>query len=658
MTWPVAAGLARDVPSDLGDPLLNCWILAWNARHVLRLLGGDAGALAGLWHGNIFHPAPYTLAMSELLATQSVLGLPLYALSGNIVLTYNVLFLSAFVLSGLGMFLFVRAIAADWRPAFLAGLLFAFTPYRINQAPHLQVMWSCWMPFVLYGLRRYFDASPLRPPHGPAQPLEGTSGPPARAWTWLAFAAVTLLAQNLSCGYYMIFFAPVVALYALTEMATRGRLLHLRTWTALAATAIAAILLTLPFMTGYFALRAIGQEARGLGQVTWFSADAYSYLTAHPEQRAWTWLQAWPKPEGALFPGAVPIALGAAALVAALAAARRAAGREGSRVSRWRERLGLAAGALAALYVVLAAGMFVGLEGRHRLGPIEIRLFDVSRLAGIALVAGGLAVGLSPRLRAGLVAFLRQPALPALAIVALAFWLSLGPAPAVGGNPLRDATIYGWLYTHVPGLDALRVPARFAMLVFFGLAWAAGHGYQALAARRPRAVLPLACAVALIDATAVPLGVNGPAYSDTHRPPPTRVTTAPTPLTSALAALPDDAVVLAFPFGDVAWEIRQVYLSTFHWRRLVNGYSGDFPPAYIRLRQALAPLPEEAQPHAWPLLRGSGATHVVVMGQAYEPARLEALRRWLEAGGARLERAVGGDLLFTLLPPVSSRPTR
>ena len=42
MTWPLAAGLTRDVPSDLIDPLLNSWILAWTDRHATALLTGTS----------------------------------------------------------------------------------------------------------------------------------------------------------------------------------------------------------------------------------------------------------------------------------------------------------------------------------------------------------------------------------------------------------------------------------------------------------------------------------------------------------------------------------------------------------------------------------------------------------------------------------------
>jgi hypothetical protein len=36
MTWPLVRGLGRDLPGDLGDPALNCWILGSNTQHLLR----------------------------------------------------------------------------------------------------------------------------------------------------------------------------------------------------------------------------------------------------------------------------------------------------------------------------------------------------------------------------------------------------------------------------------------------------------------------------------------------------------------------------------------------------------------------------------------------------------------------------------------------
>ena len=62
MTWPLAPRMRTEIAADLGDPLLNAWILAWDATHLGR----------GLWHANIFHPHPYALAYSEHLVAEAI----------------------------------------------------------------------------------------------------------------------------------------------------------------------------------------------------------------------------------------------------------------------------------------------------------------------------------------------------------------------------------------------------------------------------------------------------------------------------------------------------------------------------------------------------------------------------------------------------------
>src|SRR4051812_1690683 len=199
-TWPLVLGLTRDIPWDLGDSLLNCWILEWDAHHLLRFLSGDVSAMRGFWNANIFYPEPLTLAYSEHLFAQAVQIVPVYALTHNIILCYNLLFLSTFVLSGLGMFLLVRESTGSHRAGLVAGMIYAFAPLRVPQFAHLQVISSQWMPFALYGLRRYFDAYEER-----KRNIVGRS-----LFRPLAGAAFALVLQNLSCGYFLLFFAPCV----------------------------------------------------------------------------------------------------------------------------------------------------------------------------------------------------------------------------------------------------------------------------------------------------------------------------------------------------------------------------------------------------------------------------------------------------------------
>ena len=67
------------------------------------------------------------------------------------------------------------------------------------------------------------------------------------------------------------------------------------------------------------------------------------------------------------------------------------------------------------------------------------------------------------------------------------------------------------------------------------------------------------------------------------------------PLYEFLARQPD-GVVAEFPVPRLeswpAHEARYVYMSIFHWKRLVNGYSGYYPPSYAARMQRLATFPD------------------------------------------------------------------
>ena len=73
MTWPLVTRMGREIASDLGDPVFNCWVMMWTGGQVLAALGGQWNALHLFWHGNIFSPEPLTIAYSEHLTWASIL---------------------------------------------------------------------------------------------------------------------------------------------------------------------------------------------------------------------------------------------------------------------------------------------------------------------------------------------------------------------------------------------------------------------------------------------------------------------------------------------------------------------------------------------------------------------------------------------------------
>src|SRR5262245_13450772 len=80
-TWPLARGLGRDVAWDLGDSILNMWILSWDGEQIRHILGGDVSRIRTFFDANIFYPAPLTLAYSEHLIPQALQIFPVYVVS-------------------------------------------------------------------------------------------------------------------------------------------------------------------------------------------------------------------------------------------------------------------------------------------------------------------------------------------------------------------------------------------------------------------------------------------------------------------------------------------------------------------------------------------------------------------------------------------------
>jgi hypothetical protein len=613
MTWPLLTDLGGSLPGDLGDSLLNGYILSWGEKHLVAFLGGDLGAFSRWWQANIFHPAPYALAYSEHLFTEVVMALPVWLATHNVILAYNVVFLASMALSGLGMFLLVRELTGSAVAAFLAGLAFAFLPYRLSQIPHVQVMSSECMPWTIYAFRRYFV----------------TRRPAA-----LVGALAALLAQQLACGYFLIYFTPLVASYLAWEVTARAQWRDMRLVGTLAALLLIDAMIVWPFLFPYLELRRLGFPPRTLEELVTFSADVWGYVTAPLVNRLWgSWLglTPWPRAENELFGGAV---LYLAAAVGCVEYTRM----------RWRESAKPLATTTAGrrtvyVLVVIASISCVALAvivwgGGLRTSWLSVR--DADRLViALAMSAAGLLV-VSPRLRA--VVRVTTDLRPwALAVVVIAWTLSLGPMPRSHGRGLDVTGPYLFLFRHMPGFDGLRVPARLAMLVCFGLAVLAGYGLVALERAQKVTRWAAAIGLAILAETAVaPLELNDLWGDPGIRAPPPRVQPeahAPQ-VYRYLAGLPAGTVVAEFPFGYPAWELRYVFYASVHQQRLVNGFSGGFPPRYVQAANLLQ-RPLTRPDEAWRCLLDNGVTTVVVHRGAYmNPDAADAVTGWLRAHGA------------------------
>ncbi len=614
MTWPLAPGLARDLPGDFGDPLFTSWVLAWDATHLGR----------GLWNANIFYPHPLALAYSEHFLPQALQILPIYAVTKNPILCYNLLFLSTFVVSGLGMFLLGRELTGSRTAGFVAGLAYAFSPYRFTSLPHLQVLSAAWLPFVLFGFRRFFVTGHLRP---------------------LAGAVFAWIGQNLSCGYYLFFFSPAVVLYLIWEMTSRGASRDRRMVLRIVAACAASFIVTVPFLLPYLELRGLGFNARSLGETEKFSADVYAYLSADPSLRLWGPIaHVWPRGESLLFPGLTVVVL---ALCGAGVGLRPPRDAEHVPASRMETIFCVSVIACWLAVVMLLCGWSIRASG--------FRITSFSRALVIATVASAIFLAVSERTRARTRRWLASPAAIFSAITLFAVVMSFGPDIHARGRVVADTNLYAAFLRYVPGFDGLRVPARFAMLVTFGLATLTAFGTATLerCGRRKAGLLAgVASVLILLESLAVPIPINQ--NSTTYKQP----GLAPLPASVAvgdgapdvyrfIAQLPPSAVIIELPLGEPAFDIRYMFYSTVHWKPLVNGYSGGAPFEYEFLTESLKDV--AARPDAaWDALMASGATHAVIHEGFYIADIGPYLSGWIRLRGGKEVAWLGADHVFRL----------
>ena len=631
-TWPLAANFTTKTPADLGDPLFICWVLMWTGGQTLRFLSGDWHALADYWNANIFYPETLTLAYSEHFTGQMLQILPVFAATGNIVLCYNLLFLSTYVLSGLGMYLLVRELTGNPLAGVLAGVAFAFAPYRADQIPHLQVLSSQWMPLALYGFRRYFTTLRTRP---------------------LIGASAALVMQVLSCGYYFFFFVPVAAAYCLYELVARRLLTTRRVLISVVLAGTVTLTCVLPFLLPYSRLRAqqhIGQ--REMAELVEFSADTYAFATAS-EHLAFQTVKALPKAEGQAFVGFAVLLFALIGVATGVRTARRDAIAQGVPAEALWRRIGGGI-ALAASGVFAVAFLSMAVRGKfqiHALGD-TIRLRDATAILIKLAACLGVAMLLLRRLRISLTSprgsFLM---FCLLALISTAFF-TLGPSMMVK-RAVIGAGPYLLLYLYVPGFDGLRVPARFLMVTLVFLSVLAGLGAASLLNRWRRAgsVLVAAGIVAIcLEGWMAPVELSRRIWPGIHYV----FADFEAPSASTLGAVysrlrdePNSAAVVEFPFGEPSFDVRSVYMAGFHRKRLVNGYSGFFPQSFRDNFDALAWDPAD-RARAWATLNRLGVTHVVVHEGLYFDEHGPGISAWLRTMGARELAAQGTDRLFVM----------
>ena len=453
------------------------WILGWDLRvlttHPLAFFAG------GVFNANIFHPATNTLAYSDNFLIQALAMWPLYGLTHQLVLCYNVLLFVSLMANAMTMHLLVREVSGSERGALMAGCVWGGWPYHIAHLLQIQLQALYFFPLAFLFLHRVV--------------VRG------RYVDVIGLGVVTAL-QTISAVYYGVMIAIGLTFTGLVLVAWRpgaGRMLIGRR--LLLAAGLSAICVA-PVAWPYWRLQQEG-----------FVRTVYEAAEHGAVMRSYLWV-----PSG-----------------------------------YW-------------LY------QHLGLSS----GPVATDTFERQLFPGFVVVT--LAI-------VGLLGARRRPELP-LAI-AMALLIGLGVILSLG--PEGGGWVYAAIHDHVFGFQAIRVPARFGVLVAFGLAVLSGFGMRNLAGegtaspgsqRFGRLLSGMLLSLTLFEYLHAPL----PSVD----PPPQHTAEG-----DWLAHAPAAGAVLYLPLYADKRNTPVMVASLEHGRPIVNGHSGSRPPFFLALVDSMQQFP-------------------------------------------------------------------
>jgi hypothetical protein len=492
LTWPYVTRL-RDAVVDVGDPYLLSWIIWWDYHATFT-------NPLNLFHANLFYPFRYTLAFSEHCYGIAILFFPLFLLGFRPLTVQAVALFFGFVLSGYGAFRLARTLTHSEAVGWVAGIIFAFVPYRFHTMSQLPYVFAAWIPLLFEALVLFVRR---------------------RSWgraAWLGFAF--LMSGLTTISWHVLSIVPFVISAAI--LLTRYRLWRDRNFWLRGGVGLAAgSLLLAPFMWPYIKVAKLYGFKRSIEEIKPNSAWPIHWFTVEGRNKLWSRMGDT-NPDGwrfKLFPGLLPImfSLAAVMLVDPIKRKTPIISRPDTAANRWLKRLDLI------IVVTLAMSILsIGFDRSEAFGKVFSYLTSERMLTLLTVIVVA-------RLCLAYPAFL--PARHANLIETLrsehrcdAFWMGLvltviGFCFSLGWNFF----FYRICYDLLPMFRSMRVASRGAMLAYLGLALLAGLGVRRLASlangKRPwlrqPGVFAIACVLLLVELNTAPLKFfRGEVYPD------------------------------------------------------------------------------------------------------------------------------------------------
>lgn len=240
------------------------WVVNSNIQNILH------GNFAHYFDTRGFYPHPYGLLFSDILLPQSLMILPLYVISKNIIFSFNSILLFTFVLNYCAAYLFWKYFTKNSFFAFLGAILTVFGPFYHIQMAHFQ-MQSYWLSlFSMCFLFRAIDENNKK---------------------FALFSGFLLGIQFTASVYHFVFFSVFSAIIVMVSFFTsekKQQVVHM----ALLKYALMTVVI-FPFVKAYYAMKAYYGMTRDIEEIILYEGHITDYLFTNGFRSSFYTLPFW-----------------------------------------------------------------------------------------------------------------------------------------------------------------------------------------------------------------------------------------------------------------------------------------------------------------------------------------------------------------------------
>ncbi len=597
-TYPLIFHLNDHIYRAIGDPLAVSNIFFWNYQNLFNQAGN-------LFDFRWFYPDSLS-ATGDIVISDLILFAPFYFISKNPVFATNMVVVLSFFLSAVSMFFLVYYWSGRLPLAFIAGLIFGFSPLRLGNGQIIYMI-IFWIPLFFIFLDRYLKKMKIKD---------------------LIIAAILYSIQVLSGWYTGYMFTLLILIYlTLYYLINKTRFELKRLIIRSVPGIILVLVLVGPFAYYFSKLLSSNEYAKPLGETVQYSASPDDYFIADNHNRIIGRLR-FDKPVIKELPLEKKIF-------------ETALGVLGERVNK------------------LGVNQLPGEDIQEKL-PFDRFLSTINKksneknlfLGIVPLILSIIGIKKIKRLNDEL---LRNLTL-IFSIIALIFLIfSFGPFLMIFGHFTYIPLPYLLLYYVFPAFDVMRVPARFGYMVMFAVSILSisGLAYLMELLKNKKQKIVLFVSVVFLfsfEAASFPIRMEKVPVKD--EVPEVYYWLRDYEIDGGIAEVPSikgnltryDEVYGHRRHEFIKRETLYWYFSNYHMKHVINGYATFFPDSYFEITRSLNNI---SSPESAAILKKYDVNLFILHRNLFDS---EDILNWseenIELAGLEVVKVFGSDVVL------------